>query len=269
MTSSRAGGTAELKGHPWPEAPKRNSYHDRGSSANPSGAPTPCPQEVWPTPALAAWHIRNLLELEAPTVLPFLWTSLCSSPCSTLACLTCPRRHSPVLHLPTPSLPGVALVASVFLCLLHSIFSCRLLLSFPRTPSQLSPSFSLSPPSSSLILSSSPPSMSRAMNSQRELGPKRVGPSGNKDQEAGVPAGATHSRRKRSAPEGIEGVGSPDICAQHVQRGVFAAILEDTEDERGVLFARPGHGTRRQKAQSQRGWQSPVPLSSLDIGGGR
>ena len=99
-------------------------------------------------------------------------------PRSTPACLTCTGHRSPLSSTspaPPPPLPGVGLVASVspfhtLLC----IFSSRLLLSFPWTPPQLSPSFSLSPPSSSFILSTSPGSTSRAMNSQHELGPQRV-----------------------------------------------------------------------------------------------
>lgn len=43
-------------------------------------------------------------------------------------------------------------------------------------------------------------------------------------------------KSKRSLPEGIKGVGSPDIRAQHVQRVVFAAILEETGDEKGGII---------------------------------
>lgn len=86
---------------------------------------------------------------------------------------------SSVLHLPStaPRPPPWGQTGGICLSLSHSflcIFSSRLLLSFPWTPPQLSPSFSLSPPSSSLILSTSLPSTSRAMNSQHELGPQRV-----------------------------------------------------------------------------------------------
>lgn len=51
----------------------------------------------------------------------------------------------------------------------------------------------------------------------------------------------TPDKRKRGLPEGIEGVGSPDVCAQHVQGVIFAAILEEIGEERVVLFATPGH----------------------------
>lgn len=234
MTSSGARGTAELKGHPWPEAPKRNSYHDRASSANPSGAPTPRPQEVWPTPALAAWPIRNLLELEAPKILPFFWTSLCSSPCSTPACLTGPRCRSPVLHLPTLSPRGHT--GGICFSLPFALYF--LLSSPPLLPSDPTPavSFLLSPPSSSLILSSSSPSMSRAMNSQRELGPERVGPSGNKDQEAGVPAGATHTARGRGAHLKESKVLAAQISVPSMSREVSLLPFWKTQRMKGGCY---------------------------------
>lgn len=46
------------------------------------------------------------------------------------------------------------------------------------------------------------------------------------------PESHSTEKRKQSLPEGIKGVGSPDVCAQHVQRAVFAAILEEVRAER-------------------------------------
>lgn len=58
-------------------------------------------------------------------------------------------------------------------------------------------------------------------------------------------------KRERGLPEGIKSVGSPDVCAQHVQRVIFAAILEEIGEERRMLLAQPGHGKRGQKASSR------------------
>lgn len=62
--------------HPRPEAitPQRSGHHGRGTLANPSGALSPHPEEPWPTLALPTWPIRNLLEPEPLTMLPFLQT---------------------------------------------------------------------------------------------------------------------------------------------------------------------------------------------------
>lgn len=54
---------------------------------------------------------------------------------------------------------------------------------------------------------------------------------------ASQPGAYATGKRKGSLPEGIKGVGCPDICAQHVQRVVFAAILEKTGDEKGGVIS--------------------------------
>lgn len=75
-------------------------------------------------------------------------------------------------------------------------------------------------------------------------------PGGTGDTSAGGSARAPHCRegRKRTLPEGVEGVGSPDVCAQHVQGAVLAAILEETEQRPGIICLARTWETSGQKA---------------------
>lgn len=51
---------------------------------------------------------------------------------------------------------------------------------------------------------------------------------------AGDLTSSGHQTKRRKLPEGIKGVGGPDICAQHVQGVVFAAILKETRRGAGI-----------------------------------
>lgn len=50
------------------------------------------------------------------------------------------------------------------------------------------------------------------------------------------PTSPGHQTKKRKLPEGIKGIGGPDICAQHVQGVVFVAILKETRRGAGVTY---------------------------------
>lgn len=53
---------------------------------------------------------------------------------------------------------------------------------------------------------------------------------------AGDPTSPGHQTKRRKLPEGIKGIGGPDICAQHVQGVVFVAILKETRRGAGVTY---------------------------------
>lgn len=70
--------------------------------------------------------------------------------------------------------------------------------------------------------------------------------------------------RERGLPEGIKSVGSPDVCAQHVQRVIFAAVLEEIGGGKGLrywlsLYTENKWAEGLLKAQSWKGLQRPPP----------